>query len=202
MPWASHDDAAYTDRLLTAERGWKRWLGAQRPYRANVRRIVTGRVLEIGCGTGRLLGHIGDDAVGVDTNPHSVRVAVSRGLNAMTPEEFRGRLTDGVFDTLLFSHVLEHMTNREASRLVADYLGHLAHDGRVVVIVPQEAGFRSDPTHVEPVNRPVLERLASDNRLVVELIYSFPFPRPIGRVFRHNETVALLRKTGSIPPPS
>ncbi len=52
------------------------------------------------------------------------------------------------YDSLLIAHVLEHMTPAEASDLLAAYLPYLRSEGRVVIIVPQEAGFRSDATHV------------------------------------------------------
>jgi hypothetical protein len=84
------------------------------------------------------------------------------------------------------------MTNSEAGALVSRYIPYLERQGRVIVIVPQEAGYRSDPTHVEPVDRAALTRIAEENGLILERIYSFPFPRPVGRVFPHNETVALM----------
>jgi hypothetical protein len=64
----------------------------------------------------------------------------------------------------------------------------------VIAIVPQQSGFASDPTHVEYVDRNDLEEIAHSNGLTLERIYSFPFPRWVGRLFRYNETVALIRK--------
>lgn len=192
----SHDGAAYTRRLADTDARWKRLIGAQIPYRWNIRRIVVGRVLDVGCGVGRNLLHLDGEGIGVDTNPHSVEVARRRGLTAYTADEFAAtaHATPESYDTLLFAHVLEHMTNREAVALVGSYLRYLSFGGRVVVIVPQAAGFRSDPTHVDPVDEQVLSRVARDNQLEVERIYSFPLPLIFGRVFKYNETVALLRK--------
>lgn len=191
----SHDDPDYTRRLEDTRAWWKRLLGAQRPYRRNIRRVVEGRVLDIGCGVGRNLVHLDGRGVGVDSNRHSVEVARSRGLTVHHVDVF-GASQDAVpggYGTLLFAHVLEHMTNSEASALVGRYLGYLQPGGRVVFIVPQEAGFRSDVTHVDPVDADVIEGLAKDHGLRIERLYSFPLPGLFGRVFRHNETVALLR---------
>lgn len=187
-------DPRYTERLIGYESRWKRFIGAHLPYRWNVRRMTEGRVMEVGCGVGRVLAFL-DDAVGVDTNLSSVREARRRGFKALTAEELESKKSDhlGAYDTLLFAHVLEHMTNAEGSQLVGAYLPYLAPGGQVVVIVPQEAGFRSDPTHIEPLNRAEIACMASDNALELKKVFSFPLPSWMGRWFRHNETVALLR---------
>ena len=59
---------------------------------------------------------------------------------------------------------------------------------------PQEVGFRSDPTHVTFLDLDDLAHIEAQHNLVREAGYSFPLPRSAGRVFTHNETVALSRK--------
>lgn len=194
-------DPWYTERLLATESGWKARLGVQLPYRWHIRRRVTGRVLDIGCGVGRNLTHLGGTGVGIDTNSSSVWAARERGLVAYLPEEFAASpdaLPSG-YDTLLFAHVLEHMERQDASGLIAQYLPFLRPIGHVLIIVPQEVGFRSDPTHVEFVSAEAIRQMASANSLEVERVYSFPFPRWVGRFFRYNETVGLLRRPTTAP---
>jgi hypothetical protein len=65
----------------------------------------------------------------------------------------------------------------------------------VVVIVPQEAGFASDPTHVNFLDLDEIAVIEVRNGLTRDRAYSFPFPRWVGRFFKHNETVVLSRKT-------
>jgi hypothetical protein len=84
----------------------------------------------------------------------------------------------------------------EAHALLATYLPLVRAQGRVVLITPQEVGFRSDPTHVEFFDFAALSRLATSLGLAIEKQYSFPFPRFVGRMFRHNEFVLLARKPG------
>lgn len=190
------EDLAYTRHLQGKNRWWKRLIGVERWYGRRAARECEGRTLEVGCGTGRLLSHLGPDAIGVDTNPHSVEVASVAGLNAMSVDEFLSSdLARGEqFDSLLFAHVLEHMTNDQASALLANYLDFLRPHGRIVVIVPQEAGFASEPSHVASVDRSELEKFASDHRLELRKVSSFPFPRTFGRVFKYNETIAVFQK--------
>ncbi len=194
---AGEGDAAYTERLATRSGAWwKKAIGAQLPYRWNLRRIAEGVTLDIGCGIGRNLDHLDGDGVGVDVNPHSVELARERGLIAYTSEDFEDspHASTESYGTLLFAHVLEHMDLDEATALVGTYLRFLTPGGLVVVIVPQEAGFASDPTHVAPLGHAEISQVARDCRLGIEKVYSFPFPSWAGRFFRHNETVALMRK--------
>lgn len=190
-------DREYTARLQTeTRRSWKRLLGAQAPYRRHIKRVVQGRVLDVGCGIGRNLLHLEGNGVGVDVNPHSVEVARDAGLTAHTAEKFQSS-SDALlagYDSLLFAHVLEHMTREEASDLVGAYLPYIKPTGLVVIIVPQEAGFASDPTHVEFLDLEHLAAIEARHGLSKERAYSFPFPRPVGRFFKYNETVALSRK--------
>lgn len=186
----------YTERLgrLGGAR-WKQVLDVQAPYRHNVRRVCTGRVLDVGCGIGRNLEHLGPGAVGVDHNAFSVETARSRGLEAYTPDEFAA--TDlarpGSFDTILVAHVLEHVDRETGDALLASYLPFLRRPGSVVLICPQEKGFASDATHVRWVDDEELG--AQVRRLGGQVVSSasFPFPRMSGKVFPYNEFVVVGR---------
>ncbi len=185
----------YAERLVRLETaGWKRLLDVQRPYRWNLRRLQLGRCLDVGCGIGRNLLNLGDDAVGVDHNADSVTVCRDRGLAAYTTEEFKAA---GVhlasFDSLLIAHVLEHVDENVGDRLLTDYLPYLKPGGKAVVITPQEAGFASDATHIRFVDHDVVAAHAQRLGLTVERRYSFPFPRVVGKVFPYNEFVTVLR---------
>lgn len=199
MPGSERDtkSEAYAERLarLGGAR-WKRWLDVQAPYRWNLRRLRLGFALDVGCGIGRNLVHLGGSGVGVDHNPHSVETARRRGCTAFTPSEFRSseHAVPGRFDSMLVAHVLEHMRLAEARGLVGEYLGYLKPGGRVVLITPQEAGYRSDPSHVEFLDFRKLKQILTEVSLQPERIYSFPFPRLAGRIFPHNEFVVLGRK--------
>jgi 2-polyprenyl-3-methyl-5-hydroxy-6-metoxy-1,4-benzoquinol methylase len=186
---ASTESAAYTGRLAQLEQRWiRRFVDVQAPYRWNLRRLDLGFVLDVGCGLGRNLGHVDGHGVGVDHNPHSVEVVRSRGMTAFTPDEFRASeyATPGRFDSLLSAHVLEHLEWDEAVDLVRTYLPFVRPGGKVVIICPQRAGFRSDATHVTELDGPALAQLASECGVPVRSTRSFPFPRFVGNVFTYN----------------
>ena len=172
---------------------WKRFLNVQAPYRWNLRRLDPGFTLDIGCGIGRNLAAL--DGVGVDHNSTAVGIARKGGFTAFTTEEFARSefAVAGRFDTLLLAHIVEHMTRPQAQELLGSYLRYLRPGGQVILIAPQEAGFRSDDTHVEFMDSAVLRALLEANGLQVVREYSFPLVRAAGRFLRHNEFISVGR---------
>lgn len=196
-PTPSTADPAYTARLRDLEgRGWKQRLDVQAPYRWNLRRLHPGHTLDVGCGIGRNLTHLGGNGVGVDHNPASVAEARDRGLTAYTPDEFLAapEARAGAFDSLLIAHVLEHLDAATASELLRAYLPYVREGGRLILITPQEAGFRSDATHVRFVDPAAIALLLAEHGWRVVSRQSFPFPRPVGRVFPYNEFVVVAER--------
>lgn len=190
MDTRSEAYAARLERLAGAR--WRRWLDVQAPYRRHLRRLRLGRTLDLGCGIGRHLAQLPAGSVGVDHNPQAVAAARARGLEAYLPEAFPASAAR--FDALLCSHVLEHMRGAEAQALLAAWLPRVRPGGRVVLITPQEAGQRADPSHVEWFEPADLARLLVELGCAVERVYSFPLPRALGRWFPHNESVAIGRR--------
>lgn len=192
-------DASYAERLRTREAvWWKRVLDVQLPYRMHLRRLRLGFVLDVGCGLGRNLTNLGGASagVGVDPNADAIAICRARGLVAFTPDELAASpfAAPGRFDALLIAHVLEHLAPGDALALITRYLPLVRDGGQAVFITPQEAGYRSDPTHVEFVDAARLHELARAAGLTPLASYSFPFPRPVGRWFPYNEFVLRARK--------
>lgn len=187
----------YTARLFAAQSAiWKRALNVQAPYRWNLRRLDPGFTLDVGCGIGRNLINLGGQGVGIDHNSQSVDIARSRGLTVFTPQDFEASPFNlhERFDSILLTHVAEHMTQDKAAQLLHGYIPLLKRRGRVILITPQEAGYRSDPSHVHFTDFAALRDIAREAGLMVVREYSFPFPRMFGRWFKHNEFVSVSEK--------
>jgi len=202
---ATHGEE-YAERLIKLQTArWKQWLDVQAPFRWNLRRLDPGVTLDIGCGIGRNLLHLPGLSVGIDVNEHCVRAAKARGLIAFTPAEFE-RSTEhnrpGRFDAILLAHVAEHMTEDQAVALLQAYMPTLRSEGRLILIAPQEAGFRSDPTHLELMDFTRLARISGRLGFQPERAFSFPFPRWVGRLFTYNEFVVVGKKPAPAAPPA
>lgn len=187
----STQDPAYAQRLEALEgKSWKRILDVQAPYRWNLRRLNLGLTLDVGCGLGRNLMNLGN-GVGVDHNARSVSIARSRGLIAFNTQEWKHCefAKASSFDSILLSHVLEHMESELADEIIESYQPYLKPSGKLVLICPQEKGFPTDPTHIRWVDEDALRETGTSHGFNEIKNYSFPFPRVAGKLFTYNEFV-------------
>jgi SAM-dependent methyltransferase len=188
----------YTEALIRLQTArWKVVLDVQAPYRWNLRRLKPGFTLEIGCGIGRNLAHLSSNGVGLDHNPYSVEYARSQGLDAFTPEAFRESRFNapGTFDSLLLSHVAEHMDEEQLVSVLREYVDLLKPEGRIIMITPQEVGYRSDRSHVTFMDFERIRAAVGSVGFTTFMEFSFPFPRPFGRIFIYNEFVSVSRRS-------
>jgi 2-polyprenyl-3-methyl-5-hydroxy-6-metoxy-1,4-benzoquinol methylase len=135
--------------------------------------------------------------VGVDTNKEAIELCRTRGLVTFTPEEFFGShygSSGPIFDSLLFSHVLEHMSESDATTLIRQYATLLKGGGQIIIITPQEVGFKSDNTHVNFTDFETIARILSTLGFKIRVRRSFPFPRFMGKLFVYNEFVVSARR--------
>ena len=192
------NELGYSARLRREENvWWKKLLDVQAPYRWNLRRLKPGFAIDIGCGLGRNLSHLNGNGVGIDHNQHAVDIARSRGLQAFTLEAFKESSFNrpASFDSILLSHVAEHLTETEVVELLKEHLPLLKPNGQVIIICPQDYGYRADPTHVQFLDLRRLRNIACKAGLLPVKEYSFPFPRVFGHLFKYNEFVAVSRKS-------
>jgi SAM-dependent methyltransferase len=104
----------------------------------------TGRVLDVGCGTGSITEIIrftsGTDVIGIEPDPARRAMALERGMNVyceLLSEEFLRK--HGPFETIVFADVLEHLPNPGEVLLIAKQ--GLAPGGTIVASVPNVAHF-------------------------------------------------------------
>jgi SAM-dependent methyltransferase len=194
---SNKNDPEYAHRLVGLQDArWKLLLDVQRPYRHNITKHCTGRVLEVGCGTGRNLRNLRGAGIGVDINDQAVAYARSKGYEAFTAAEFPESpfAVEESFDSLLMAHVLEHMADDEGQAVLDSYLPYLRPGGVVMLVCPQEKGYASDATHTRWVAFDEMRIHAVRAGLAVTHAYSFPFPRSAGKLFVYNEFCVIARK--------
>lgn len=109
------------------------------PYRGS------GRILDVGCGPGKLLRVLrewGWDTYGVDFSPIAVECAKGKhGLNVRLGDLKSASYENEFFDVVMFNHCLEHVFNpietlREAWRI-------LKPGGLLAITIPNAGGFEA-----------------------------------------------------------
>jgi 2-polyprenyl-3-methyl-5-hydroxy-6-metoxy-1,4-benzoquinol methylase len=86
------------------------------PLKYLLRRPV-GRMLDLGCGSGELLGRmrsLGWQTEGVDVDPVAVEAARRNGFKPRTGSLHEQRFPDASFDAVVMSHVIEHVHHPRA----------------------------------------------------------------------------------------
>jgi hypothetical protein len=172
---------------------WKKFLPLQLPYKYNLKRQDLGKVLEIGAGLGRNQAFL-DDSVGVEHNPRSAQFCQGMGYRVLVPESFHSEFksfvgSNAVFDSILMSHVLEHIEYENQVEVLKEYIPYLKSSGKIFLVTPQESGYKSTNSHITwtDFNRMemIINQVGGDFK--VEKSFSFPLPRCFGKVFKYNE---------------
>jgi hypothetical protein len=194
MPYNDTNSEEYFEEIHSnTQSRWKRFLPLQLPYSLNLKMQSLGKVLEVGAGLGRNQRFL-NSPVGVEHNLQSVQYCIDKGYDVYVPEDFEEKFKDhkgknAIFDSLLISHVLEHIEYENQILTVSRYLPYLKESAKIMLITPQEVGYRATKSHITWTDFDRLEQIifeASDEFKVVKK-YSFPFSRSAGKFFMYNE---------------
>ena len=101
-----------------------------------------GRLLDVGCGSGRLLSRyraLGWDVRGIEPNPAAADAGRDRGLCVECVSLEHADLPPAGFDLILLHHVIEHVA--EPLHALERIRAALAPGGQVIVVTPNVAGL-------------------------------------------------------------
>lgn len=99
---------------------------------------IKGRVLDIGCGVGKLCEFVSKDAyLGIDIDDESLAIAQDRykGYDFKNLNEFKSDASQ--YDTIVGMAVIEHVKNPE--QFLADLRKNLKPGGRIILTTPHAA---------------------------------------------------------------
>jgi 2-polyprenyl-3-methyl-5-hydroxy-6-metoxy-1,4-benzoquinol methylase len=163
--------------------------------------VPSGRLLDVGCGSGGLLlvmRRLGWRVEGVDTDPRAVDVARSLGLDARQGNLEDQGYSDGSFDAIMMSHVIEHV--RDPLQLVCTCRRLLHPGGRLGIVTPnaRSQGHRrygeiwrglEPPRHLRVFTAGALHQLVQSAGLTVQR-------------FRTSPRLAAMIRRESLQPPA
>jgi len=171
-------------------------------YVSRVLRHVDGLAVDVGCGAGQILERLPAGSLGIEINPDLVKDLRRRGLRVMPATEGHGgldlsALNPNEFSSLVLSHVLEHFDN------AAQVVRTLLHDcsalkiSTVIIVVPGDAGFRSDTTHKTFVNMEYLKCHDLVDCEGFQISHCSYFPgnvQFIGKLFLYHELMVVYKR--------
>jgi SAM-dependent methyltransferase len=100
--------------------------------------LFKGYVLDIGCGTGSYLECYSGLSLGIDAHENNVKICTEKGIKAIIADA-NTFMSEDRFDTVLLSHVLEHLENPQ--RVIENAIKSTKTGGRIIIIVPCMEGF-------------------------------------------------------------
>jgi dolichol-phosphate mannosyltransferase len=172
---ADYDDRAY-DSPIPLQRYW------QRMRFRHVTGLIAGEgpVLDVGCGSSRIIGALPPDSVAADILLRKLRYARKFGKQLVQASAFGLPFPDGSFSCVLCSQVIEHVPKE--SRILDELCRVVAPGGRLVLGTPD---------------------YASRAWVITEKLYGFFAPLAYADEhiahYGHDELIGLMRQRGLLP---
>lgn len=155
--------------------------------------VNKGKLLDIGCGTGRFAASCrakGFDVVAIDFNKDSIRVAKNHWkldcAYQMSFDEFRSKFPNDEFNAITFFEVLEHQ--EKAQSFIEKIKGSLKPQGYIALSVPNRDRwnflprmFDYPPNHLTRWNCDALKNLLTQAGFEIIEIKEIPFTIPAAR---------------------
>lgn len=109
------------------------------------------RVLDVGCGIGKLMSRAPEKIEGIDIDKEKVEVCKKAGLKARVGNALDLPYEDESFDGVHASHIIEHLTPRELHTALSEMDRVLEPDGLLIIRSPHfHRGFWLEIDHVRP----------------------------------------------------
>ncbi|MFH1229159.1 MAG: class I SAM-dependent methyltransferase [Candidatus Aenigmatarchaeota archaeon] len=150
------------------------WLSFQfrKCFYKSIIKEFKGKVLDVGCGLGEFMESY-PSSVGIDMNPYCVKYCKERGLDAKAGNAQRIPFKNSSFDGVFCLCVLEHLKKPELA--VKEMHRVLKKNGKLVIIVPTESGFRHDKTHVTFLQKENTKEILKRSGFKIKKMSYFPF---------------------------
>jgi SAM-dependent methyltransferase len=101
-------------------------------------REFRGYVLDVGCGDGSFLEKYSGPSLGIDAHENNTRICREKKINAIKADA-NSFVQENTFDTVLLSHVLEHLT--QPSQVLENAYLSATIGGRLIIVSPCLTGF-------------------------------------------------------------
>jgi len=137
-PYKKYYSDSYTNNYLTdcISSKWTETLRSRLAIPYSPRK----KILDVACGTGMLGKILSDNVYGFDLSQEAVEIAKKNGINVQLGDvERKWNFPDNYFDTVIASHIIEHMVNPDHLLLEAKRV--LKKDGLLIIATPNLAAW-------------------------------------------------------------
>jgi 2-polyprenyl-3-methyl-5-hydroxy-6-metoxy-1,4-benzoquinol methylase len=139
-----------------------------------------GPVVDLGCGRGYFLESVaarGIAAIGVDIDDEAAEIAEAAGHPFRRQDALEYLASARDLGGIFASHLIEHLDAPTATRMIALAAAALVPGGRLVVVTPNMADFRTltetfwmDTTHVRPYPPKLIAAMMEREGLVIDQV--------------------------------
>ena len=137
--------------------------------------LFRGYVLDIGCGNGEYLEQYTGPHLGIDALESNIKICNSKGIEAIKSDA-NLFIMEETFDTVLMSHVLEHLEKPEI--VISNACHSVKKGGHLIIILPCFEGFVSGLNeqvgHKQFVTEEYVEPLLKEFNFRKVKSYKFP----------------------------
>lgn len=108
------------------------------------------KVLDLGCGEGKLLEKDPDNFYGVDLNDGIIKKCQAKGLQVKFGNVTEIPYDDDSFDVIHNRNIIEHLFPEQAHKMLLEMKRVLKHNGLIILITPMPATIWNTFGHIKP----------------------------------------------------
>jgi len=150
-------------------------------------------IYDVGCGFGAFLEYCRSrdrPAVGLDSNPKLVEICNRKGLQAYQADVLNLHEVFSPADNIICDNVIEHLSLIEVDRFFCEIQKIWSPGGVMLIVVPNQRGYGSDPTHKTFVDDTLIAEITNKFKLSFCRTYLHPIPwRILGDHYIFNMSV-------------
>jgi ubiquinone/menaquinone biosynthesis C-methylase UbiE len=160
-------------------------------------KLLTGNeFLDVGCGVGIFLSFGSKKSIGLDINPYNIKKINSKGDSKayLINKDGTFPLKDSSIKTIICDQVIEHID--DPNMLLSEISRVIKKKGKIIIGLPMEKGFKSDPDHKRFYGIKNIKEITS--KFEMKYIFHFYFPlffKIFGKFFTWQYMYVILKST-------
>jgi SAM-dependent methyltransferase len=161
------------DKYLPGRDKYLHWIF----YPKLLRQFQEGEILDLGFGTGEFLKFLKlkkRECFGIDSNPYLTKLLQDQGFNVSLDDITTLSTVKMQISNAITDNVLEHLDEEQILQVFSVLKTKMKKGGVLLVLVPQEKGYKRDPTHKTFVDHNLISRMCKKFDLKLDKYFFHP----------------------------